>query len=33
MAAENHPQSANNFIEEIINDDLAQGKNQGRVHI
>ena len=26
------PSSATNFIEEIINDDLAQGKNQGRVH-
>ncbi len=24
--------TAANFIEEIINDDLAQGKNQGRVH-
>jgi len=24
--------SSANFIEEIINDDLAQGKNQGRVH-
>ena len=26
------PASATNFIEEIINDDLTQVKNQGRVH-
>jgi glutaminyl-tRNA synthetase len=32
MADDNNPRSACNFIEEIINDDLAQGKSQGRVH-
>jgi glutaminyl-tRNA synthetase len=29
---ENSPTATTNFIEEIINEDLAQGKNQGRVH-
>ena len=29
---ESSPAATTNFIEEIINDDLAQGKNQGRVH-
>jgi glutaminyl-tRNA synthetase len=32
MSSESEARSAANFIEEIINDDLAQGKNQGRVH-
>ena len=30
--SENNPAPATNFLEEIVNDDLAQGKNQGRVH-
>ena len=29
---ESASQSSANFIEEIVNEDLAQGKNDGRVH-